>query len=63
MKSIDIGDIYEDQLVVVHEIEEHEDGSATFQLDIGAKALRVIVEVGLVTIFKEAIRKEENECS
>lgn len=56
MNSIEIDELYEDALIVVHEIEEHEDGSATVRLDIKPKALRVLVEVGLMSIFNKAVK-------
>lgn len=59
MNTIEIDEIYNDALVVVHEVEEHEDGSATVRLDIKPKALKVILEVGLLTIFKQAVKDVE----
>ena len=59
MNTIEIDEIYNDALVVVHEVEEHEDGSATVRLDIKPKALQVILEVGLLTIFKKAVKDAE----
>ena len=59
MNTIEIDEIYNDALVVVHEVEEHEDGSATVRLDIKPKALKTILEVGLLTIFKKAVKDAE----
>lgn len=59
MNTIEIDEIYNDALVVVHEVEEHEDGSATVRLDIKPKALKAILEVGLLTIFKKAVKESE----
>ena len=56
MNAIEIDEVYNDALVVVHEVEEHEDGSATVRLDIKPKALQVILEVGLIAIFKQAVK-------
>ena len=59
MNSIEIGEIYKDALVIVHEVVEHEDGSASVRLDIKPEALRVLVEVGLMAIFDKAVKEGE----
>ena len=60
-QSIEIGHLHDDDLLVVHEIKEHEDGSATVQLDLGAKAMRTLLEVGFIAIIKQGIRSSEGE--
>ena len=60
MKSIEIGDLLDDKRIVVHEVIENEDGSATVKLDIGADALRTIIQVGFLTIVKRGIEEEIN---
>ena len=59
MKTIEIDELYKDALIVVHEVEEREDGSASVRLDIKPQALKVIVEVGLMAIFKQAVKEGE----
>lgn len=59
MKTIEIDELYKDALIVVHEVEEHEDGSATVRVDIKPEALRVIVEIGLMSIFNQAVKGAE----
>ena len=54
--SIEIENLTDPRLLVVHHIEEHEDGTATLTVDIGSAALRTIVEVGLITIIKNGIK-------
>lgn len=57
MKTIEIDDLYKDALIVVHEVEEHEDGSASIRLDIKPEALRVVVEVGLMAILNQTVKE------
>lgn len=63
MNSIEIGDLLEDKFIVVHDVIEHEDGSASVQLDIGADAMRILLQIGFITMIKEGIRKDDTECS
>lgn len=58
MKSIEIGDLLDDKRIVVHEVIENEDGSASVKLDIGADALQTIIQVGFLTILKRGIQEE-----
>lgn len=58
MKNIEIGDLLDDKRIVVHEVIENEDGSATVKLDIGADALQTIIQVGFLTILKRGIQEE-----
>ena len=60
MKSIEIGDLLDDKRIVVHEVIENEDGSATVTLDLGADALRMIIQVGFLTIVKRGIEEEKD---
>lgn len=60
MKNIEIGDLLDDKRIVVHEVIENEDGSATVKLDIGADALQTIIQVGFLTILKRGIEEETN---
>ena len=57
MKTIEIDELYKDALIVVHEVEEHEDGSASIRLDIKPEALRVVVEVGLMSILNQTVKE------
>lgn len=57
MKTIEIDELYKDALIVVHEVEEHEDGSASIRLDIRPEALRVVVEVGLMAILNQTVKE------
>jgi len=59
--SIEIGHLNDDDLLVVHEVEEHEDGSATVQLDLGAKAIKTLIQVGFIAIMKQGIRSSEGD--
>lgn len=59
--SIEIGHLNDDDFLVVHEVKEHEDGSATVQLDLGANAMRTLLQVGFITILKQGIRNAGEE--
>jgi hypothetical protein len=63
MNSLEIGDLLEDKFIVVHDVVEHEDGSASVKLDIGADAMRILLQIGFITMIKEGIRKDDPECS
>ena len=60
MKQIEIGDLLDDKRIVVHNVIENEDGSATVTLDIGTEALRTIIQVGFLTIVKRGIEEEKD---
>jgi hypothetical protein len=62
-RSIEIGHLHDDDFLVVHEVVENPDGTATVQLDIGKNALRTLVEVGFIAILKKGIRDAELEDS
>lgn len=55
-KTIDISELDNKDMIVVHHVTENEDGSATVQLDLGANALRFLIELGFCTLVKEAIK-------
>lgn len=59
--SIEISHLHEDDFIAVGEVQEHEDGSATFELTLGKNALRVIVEVGFTAILRDGIRSAAKE--
>lgn len=59
--SIEIGHLNDDDFLVVHEVKEHEDGSATVQLDLGANAMRTLLQVGFIAIIKQGIRNAGEE--
>lgn len=61
--TIEISHLHDDDFLVVHEVVEHEDGTATVQLDIGKNVLRTLVEVGFIAILRDGIRKAEAEDS
>ena len=52
-----------DALIGVSNMVEHEDGSATFQIDTTPEATRLLVEIGLVSLLEKAIDKENDEYS
>ena len=58
MKELD-----SDALIKVGDMVEHEDGSATFQIDTTPEATRLLVEIGLVSLLEKAIDKENEEYS
>jgi len=52
-----------DALIGVSNMVEHEDGSATFQIDTTPEATRLLVEIGLVSLLEKAIDKENKDYS
>lgn len=52
-----------DALIGVSDMVEHEDGSATFQIDTTPEATRLLVEIGLVSLLEKAIDKENKDYS
>ena len=56
-------DVEKDALIGVSNMVEHEDGSATFQIDTTPEATRLLVEIGLVSLLEKAIDKENEEYS
>lgn len=57
-KTIDISDLDDQNMIVVHHVTENDDGSATVQLDLGANALRFLIELGFRALVKEAIKMD-----
>ena len=45
-------------LIVVNEIKENEDGSATAIIDTSPEGTRFLVEMGLISLLEKAIDKE-----
>jgi hypothetical protein len=48
-------------LIVVNEIKETEDGSATAVIDTSPEGTRFLVEMGLVSLLEKAIDEENTE--
>lgn len=63
--SLEIGHLTEDDYIAVGEVQEHEDGSATFELTLGSNALRTLVQVGFTTMMRNGInslsKKDEKD--
>ena len=55
--SIEIGEMVDDKFLVVHDVVEHKDGTATVQLDLGKNALRLLVEIGFHSIVRAGIEQ------
>ena len=56
-----VGRTQEIPLIVVNEIKENEDGSATAVIDTSAEGTRFLVELGLISLLEKAIDKENTE--
>ena len=48
-------------LIVVNEIKENEDGSATAVIDTSVEGTRMLVELGLISLLEKAIDAENTE--
>jgi hypothetical protein len=48
-------------LIVVNEIKENEDGSATAVIDLSPEGTRFLVEMGLISLLEKAIDAENTE--
>ena len=48
-------------LIVVNEIKENEDGSATAIIDTSPEGTRMLVELGLISLLEKAIDAENTE--
>ena len=48
-------------LITVTEIKEHEDGSATAQVDTSPEGTRMLVELGLISLLEKAIDEENKD--
>lgn len=60
-KTIEIGKLDNRDMIVVHHVTENEDGSATVELDLGANAVRLLIELGFSALVKEAIKLGEEK--
>ena len=47
--------------IKIIEIEEHEDGSATLQVECDPETFMAIFDVGFVTLIKAGLEKEKEE--
>lgn len=56
-------DVEKDALIGVSNMVEHEDGSATFQIETTPEATRLLVEIGLVSLLEKALDKENEDYS
>ena len=56
-------DVEKDALIGVSNMVEHEDGSATFQIDTTPEATRLLVEIGLTSLLEKALDKENEDYS
>jgi len=52
-----------DALIGVSNMVEHEDGSATFQIETTPEATRLLMEMGLISLLEKAIDKENKDYS
>ena len=48
-------------IIKVTDIEEHEDGSATLQVECDPETFMAIFDVGFVTLIKAGLEKEKEE--
>ena len=48
-------------LITVSNLQEHEDGSATMDIETSPEATRLLVEVGLTALLEKAIDEENKE--
>ena len=55
------GRMSEIPLIVVNEIKENEDGSATAVIDTSPEGTRFLVEMGLISLLEKAIDEENTE--
>ena len=56
-------DLETDVLIIVRDMVEHEDGSATMKIDTTPEATRLLVEMGLVSLLEKAIDEENDKYS
>lgn len=57
-KTIDISDLDDQNMIVVHKVTENENGTASVQLDLGANAVQLLIELGFRALVKEAIKMD-----
>lgn len=55
------GRMNEIPLIVVNEIKENDDGSATAVIDTSPEGTRFLVEMGLISLLEKAIDEENTE--
>ena len=48
-------------LITVSNLQEHEDGSATMDIETSPEATRLLVEVGLTALLEKVIDKDNDE--
>ena len=58
-----IGRTNDISLITVSNLQEHEDGSATMDIETSPEATRLLVEVGLTALLEKAIDEENKEYS
>ena len=56
-------DLETDVLIIVRDMVEHEDGSATMKIDTTPEATRLLVEMGLVSLLEKAVDEENDKYS
>ena len=49
------------KIIKITEIEEHEDGSATLQVECDPETFAAIFDVGFVTLIKAGLEKEKSD--
>ena len=59
-KTINISELDDENMIVVHKVTENENGTASIQLDLGPNAVRLLIELGFCTLVKEAIKLGED---
>jgi DNA integrity scanning protein DisA with diadenylate cyclase activity len=47
--------------MTVNDLIEHEDGSATMEVDMTVEELQVVVEIGLLKLIKDYMDREQND--
>ena len=52
-----------DAFITVSDLVEHEDGSATMQIDTTPDATRLLVEIGLISLLEKALDEKNKEYS
>ena len=56
-----VGRTHDISLITVSNLQEHEDGSATMDIETSPEATRLLVEVGLTALLEKAIDAENKE--
>lgn len=55
-QKCDISHLTDDDMIAVKGVQEHENGSATVELDLGVNTLRLLLELGFKTLVTQAIK-------